>query len=86
MELRLDSRERHAGQGPRLSPHVSEEDQIYSFIHPMRIGALIAAGERTGLDRFDRLGFFTGTAFQIQDDVLNLIGDRRYGEGIGPGA
>lgn len=55
----------------------------YSFIHPMRIGALVADGERTDLDRFDRLGFFMGTAFQIQDDVLNLIGDRRYGKEIG---
>jgi len=56
---------------------------LYSFIHPMRIGALVADGERNDLDRFDRLGFFMGTAFQIQDDVLNLIGDRRYGKEIG---
>jgi geranylgeranyl diphosphate synthase type II len=56
---------------------------LYSFIHPMRIGALVADGERTDLDRFDRLGFFLGAAFQIQDDVLNLIGDRRYGKEIG---
>jgi geranylgeranyl pyrophosphate synthase len=55
----------------------------YSFIHPMRIGALVADGERTDLERFDRLGFFAGAAFQIQDDVLNLIGDRRYGKEIG---
>lgn len=55
----------------------------YSFIHPMRIGALVADGERTDLDRFDRLGFFVGAAFQIQDDVLNLIGDKRYGKEIG---
>jgi geranylgeranyl diphosphate synthase type II len=55
----------------------------YSFIQPMRIGALVADGERDDLDRFDRLGFFTGSAFQIQDDVLNLIGDRRYGKEIG---
>ena len=56
---------------------------LYSFIHPMRIGALVADGERTDLDRFDRLGFFVGAAFQIQDDVLNLIGDQRYGKEIG---
>ena len=56
---------------------------LYSFIHPMRIGALVADGERTDLDRFDKLGFFMGAAFQIQDDVLNLIGDRRYGKEIG---
>jgi geranylgeranyl diphosphate synthase type II len=56
---------------------------LYSFTHPMRIGALVADGQRTDLDRFERLGFFMGTAFQIQDDVLNLIGDRRYGKEIG---
>jgi geranylgeranyl diphosphate synthase, type II len=56
---------------------------LYSFIHPMRIGALVADGERTDLDRFDRLGLFMGTAFQVQDDVLNLIGNRHYGKEIG---
>jgi geranylgeranyl diphosphate synthase type II len=56
----------------------------YSFIHPCRIGALIARGHDTELDRFNRFGFFMGAAFQIQDDVLNLIGDaRRYGKEIG---
>ena len=56
---------------------------LYSFIHPMRIGALVADGERDDLDRFDCLGFFIGAAFQIQDDVLNLTGDHRYGKEIG---
>jgi geranylgeranyl pyrophosphate synthase/uncharacterized protein with NAD-binding domain and iron-sulfur cluster len=55
----------------------------YSFIHPMRIGAVVAgAGE--DLDRFNRFGFLLGAAFQIQDDVLNLVGARsRYGKDIG---
>jgi geranylgeranyl pyrophosphate synthase len=56
----------------------------YSFIHPMRVGALIARPERTDLDTFNRLGYFLGAAFQIQDDVLNLSGDRaKYGKEIG---
>ena len=55
----------------------------YSFIHPMRIGALIAQPERTDLDTFNRFGYFLGAAFQIQDDVLNLTGDqRKYGKEI----
>ena len=55
----------------------------YSFIHPMRIGALIAQPQRTDLDTFNRFGYFLGAAFQIQDDVLNLIGDqRKYGKEI----
>lgn len=56
----------------------------YSFIHPMRIGALIAQPERSDLDAFNRFGYYLGTAFQIQDDVLNLTGDRnKYGKEIG---
>src|SRR5262245_6581277 len=56
----------------------------YSFIHPCRIGALIATADRVDLDRFNRFGCYLGTAFQIQDDLLNLTGDeRRYGKEIG---
>ena len=55
----------------------------YSFIHPMRIGALVANGEDQSLSRFDRFGYLLGLAFQIADDVLNLIGDvRLYGKEI----
>jgi geranylgeranyl diphosphate synthase type II len=56
----------------------------YSFMHPCRIGALIATRDRVDLDRFNRFGFFLGAAFQIQDDLLNLTGDeKRYGKEIG---
>jgi geranylgeranyl diphosphate synthase type II len=56
----------------------------YSFIHPARIGALIAKPDRSDLEAFNRFGYFLGTAFQIQDDVLNLVGDRdKYGKEIG---
>jgi geranylgeranyl pyrophosphate synthase len=56
----------------------------YSFIHPARIGALIADPEGIDLDRFNRFGYYLGTAFQIRDDVLNLAGDRsKYGKEIG---
>jgi geranylgeranyl diphosphate synthase type II len=56
----------------------------YSFIHPCRIGALIATKDSIDLDRFNRFGCYLGTAFQIQDDLLNLTGDeRKYGKEIG---
>ena len=56
----------------------------YSFIHPCRIGALIATKDSVDLNRFNRFGCYLGTAFQIQDDLLNLTGDeRRYGKEIG---
>ena len=55
----------------------------YSFIHPMRIGALVADGDDQNLDRFDRFGYLLGLAFQITDDVLNLSGNvARYGKEI----
>jgi len=55
----------------------------YTTIHPTRLGALIATGDATQLNRFVRFGFFLGAAFQIQDDILNLVGDRaRYGKEI----
>jgi geranylgeranyl pyrophosphate synthase len=55
----------------------------YSFIHPMRIGALVANGEDQNLGRFNRFGYLLGLAFQITDDVLNLTGDvGRYGKEI----
>jgi geranylgeranyl diphosphate synthase type II len=61
----------------------------YSFIHPCRLGALIArpddvASGALDLDSFNAFGFYLGAAFQIQDDVLNLIGSqKKYGKEIG---
>ena len=50
-------------------------------IYPSRAGALIGTHGSIELDPFIRFGFFLGTAFQIQDDLLNLVGDRqRYGK------
>ncbi len=44
-------------------------------IHPMRVGACIGSRGSADLEPFVRFGFLLGAAFQIQDDVLNLIGD-----------
>ncbi len=55
----------------------------YTFIHPLRIGALVANGDDQNLGRFDRFGYLLGLAFQITDDVLNLNGRvERYGKEI----
>jgi geranylgeranyl diphosphate synthase, type II len=63
---------------------VLKKTSWYSFIHPARVGALIARPEHATLDDFNAFGYYLGTAFQIQDDVLNLVGDRRkYGKEIG---
>jgi geranylgeranyl diphosphate synthase type II len=54
----------------------------YSFVYPMRVGAIIAEGAQPP-DRFCRFGWYVGAAFQIQDDILNLTGDAAlYGKEI----
>jgi Geranylgeranyl pyrophosphate synthase len=56
----------------------------YTCIHPCRIGGLIGSGGAIDLNRFNKFGYFMGAAFQIQDDLLNLIGDEaKYGKEIG---
>ena len=51
-------------------------------IYPVRVGALIGSRDSVDLDPFVRYGFFLGAAFQIQDDLLNLVGDDGYGKEV----
>lgn len=51
-----------------------------AIIYPCRVGALIGMRGQINLEPFIRFGFFLGAAFQIQDDLLNLVADRRYGK------
>ncbi len=55
----------------------------YTCIHPIRIGAMIGSNGKANMEQFNRFGYFIGTAFQIQDDILNLIADEeKYGKEI----
>lgn len=49
-------------------------------IYPSRVGALIGTRDGIDLESFIRFGFFLGATFQIQDDLLNLVADERYGK------
>jgi len=49
-------------------------------IFPLRAGALIATRAPISHDAFVRFGFLLGATFQIQDDLLNLVADERYGK------
>jgi geranylgeranyl diphosphate synthase type II len=56
----------------------------YTFIAPIRIGALINGAEWRQLAALRKYATYIGIAFQIQDDVLNLVADeKRYGKEIG---
>jgi geranylgeranyl diphosphate synthase type II len=46
----------------------------YTTVTPLRVGALIGSRGRVDLEGFVRFGFALGAAFQIRDDVLNLVG------------
>lgn len=56
----------------------------YTCIHPCRIGAVIGTDGEVDPERFNRFGYYMGAAFQIQDDILNLVGEHsKYGKEIG---
>lgn len=56
----------------------------YTCIAPCRFGAIIAGATEVELDRLTEIGMNLGVAFQIKDDVLNLIGEEsKYGKEIG---
>jgi geranylgeranyl diphosphate synthase type II len=52
----------------------------FSTIYPARVGALIGSRGKVDPNIFMNFGFFLGAAFQIQDDLLNLTGDKSYGK------
>jgi geranylgeranyl diphosphate synthase type II len=49
----------------------------------LEIGALLGGGKRIEVDALRRFGYHIGRAFQIQDDLLDVIGDERFGKKIG---
>jgi len=72
---------------------LSEEDYFlmcrnktawYTAVAPMRLGAIIADAPEKTLTMMVDPGLKLGVAFQIQDDVLNLVGsEEKYGKEIG---
>ncbi len=55
----------------------------YTTIHPLRVGAIVGSRGTVDLGPLVRFGFHFGAAFQIRDDLLNLVGDQRtYGKEI----
>jgi geranylgeranyl diphosphate synthase type II len=62
---------------------VHKKTSWYTFITPMVIGAMVAGAPESELDSIGRVATLMGMAFQIQDDILNLVGDEKiYGKEI----
>ena len=49
----------------------------------LEIGALIGNGTRAEINTLRKYGYHLGRAFQIQDDLLDVTGDKRFGKKIG---
>jgi geranylgeranyl diphosphate synthase, type II len=63
---------------------VEKKTSYYSFVTPMRVGAIIAGLDPARVEELARFAKLLGVAFQIQDDILNLAADEgRYGKEIG---
>ncbi len=55
----------------------------YTTVYPLRVGAIVGSGGTADLASMVRFGFHFGAAFQIRDDLLNLLGDEHtYGKEI----
>lgn len=48
---------------------------FYSGGVPLAVGAIIGGGTEEQVEMLRRYGMSTGLAFQLQDDLLNLVGD-----------
>ena len=75
MEVGWIKRQRLQPDRGRLSADGHEEDLLVHLHPPLPDRALIAPPGLDPADRFNRFGCYLGAAFQIQDDILNLIGD-----------
>lgn len=49
----------------------------YTFIGPVRLGLIVSGADSATLDRYEEVMLRLGTAFQLQDDYLDLFGDSR---------
>ncbi len=62
---------------------VDQKTGWYSFIAPVRIGAIVAGAPNEQIKALEEFAGALGAAFQIQDDVLNLLArESDYGKEI----
>ena len=57
---------------------------FYTFIGPLKIGAVLAGANFKVLENIEKIGLNLGLAFQIKDDILGLFGTQKeIGKPIG---
>jgi geranylgeranyl diphosphate synthase type II len=62
---------------------IAQKTCWYTTVWPLRIGALIGSADTAPLEALTRFGFYLGAAFQIRDDLLNLVGSAdNYGKDL----
>lgn len=49
----------------------------YTFVYPMRIGAAFAGADEEYAEWCKEMGTSLGVAFQVQDDLLDIVGDEK---------
>ncbi|WP_455136727.1 polyprenyl synthetase family protein [Thermophilibacter sp.] len=54
---------------------VTSKTAWYSAAVPLRVGALVGGGTEEAARGLEEVGLAAGVAFQLQDDLLNLVGD-----------
>lgn len=83
IELSWTDRNRFDLDGEDYYSMCKKKTAWYTCISPLRLGGIIAGADDGLLDSIEGFGIDLGLAFQIQDDLLNLIGDeKKYGKEI----
>lgn len=62
-------------QLPQVLAMSSHKTSSYSFIGPLKAGAILADADPYTLDLLGKYGELVGTAFQLRDDLLGVFGD-----------
>lgn len=67
------------GEGKALSPDQINEINVYKtgclLTLPLVLGALNGGADKIYLDEIEMLGRYIGIIFQLQDDILDIVGD-----------
>lgn len=73
--LDVDMTTRLGVSDKEIAEKIKKKSALYTFTHPMQIGALLGGEPQSIVKQVGDIGEAIGMAFQIQDDLLDAIGD-----------